>query len=138
MSINSLSSISIQQRLADLKETAELSDLGIHSKDTSATCVKTILIIYTKARHECYIDYMEGIKLLLNYLKPIEVPEHILNKANLIDSSAHLPTYLINYETTELAKLLTNYTANKSLKDIRLMEKIIVLTALDNIGVTIA
>ena len=68
--------------------------------------LSTFLLIYCRARHECYIDYMEGAKALHDYLTAggliplaIDLPPR--------DSNYRLPPLYGNYEIQGLAKIIT-------------------------------
>lgn len=59
-----------------------------------------LLTIYEKANRECYIDYMKGFKLLLNWLSPIAYPNHI-------DSEYYAKSNVLGgYEVNELGNIL--------------------------------
>lgn len=85
----------ITERLARLKES---SNKSMTSEDRTPTPLWAFIKIYEKASHTCYINYMEGAKLLAKYLAPIETPE--------LDESYIVPDLLSSYETQELAKIL--------------------------------
>ena len=57
-----------------------------------------ILMIWSKAKHETYIDYMEGGKQLINWLSPIAITDNTF------------PYYAYNilggWETREVSELL--------------------------------
>jgi len=86
----------LQNRLAKL-----LSDDGFSNK--SAEYYNTpfplyaLLIIYSKANHECYIDYMLGFKLLNIWLSPIVAPTGKVYEYGDI---------LNNYEINEISDIL--------------------------------
>ena len=61
------------------------------------TPLSVFLEIYNKARHESYIDYMYGAKLLYTWLSPIDIPN-----TSEIDS-----IIIHNYEINELATILS-------------------------------
>jgi len=55
-----------QHSLKKLRENIQLGE-----KQTSLT---TLLLLYSKAQEECYLDYNMGFKALLNYLTDTGVP----------------------------------------------------------------
>jgi hypothetical protein len=66
--------------------------------DFFPTSLATYLTIYRKAQKVCYTEYMEGAKLLAEWLYPIELPANV----------PHLPAnnLLRSYETVSLATVL--------------------------------
>lgn len=60
---------SLTERMAALKAK---HDTNHRSECTNPTHINTLLELYNKAPHECYINYMEGFKLLLDWLCPLE------------------------------------------------------------------
>ena len=75
------------------------------------TKLSTFLTLYSKARQECYIDYMEGAKLLHSWLTSPLNPD-IIFTSSYIDSKSSIPEMLVNYEILELAKILSDYKSN--------------------------
>ena len=110
----------LEERMSLLKEK---HDTQVTSDDTSPTPLATLLYIYNHARYDCYIDYMEGAKALIKYLSPIEMP-------NTFPKYFPVPSLLLNYELTELAKLLspplTTNNIEESLLATRLAERAII------------
>lgn len=62
-------SLSLAERFAALKN-AELETVTTSDLATVPTHLNVLLEIYNKASHDCYISYMEGFKLLLDWLCP--------------------------------------------------------------------
>lgn len=89
MSIDS--SPSMQDRLAALKAAKVETPLWV------------FLAIYLKARRECYIDYMEGAKALVEFLKPIKFPAE-----SELEAIRMPKFYQGSYEAMELIKCLSN------------------------------
>lgn len=67
---------------------------------TIPTPLATYLHIYAQATTACYIDYMEGAKILAKYLAPIDIKE----------TTSVVPDILSSYELHELAKALIPHT----------------------------
>jgi len=96
-----------------LQETSKIDFLALKSKlnrdsrdkDSIATQFPlwAVLSIYSKAEHDCYINYMEGFKLLAEWLYPICPPNIEDIYSNILD----------NYVTNEISHIL-----NISRKDI--------------------
>lgn len=125
------SPVKMADRLKSLKE--RNSNPSVSSNPTS---IHTFVALYTKARQDCYTDYMEGTKALISYLAPIVIPQSLLDRVNRVNPETRLPAYLVGYETTELAKLISKYESNRDLTKVRTMERVLIFAALDNIGVT--
>ena len=114
----------LTERMSALKE---VHDKDVTSDDKTPTPLWVLLYIYNTCNHECYTDYMEGAKILVNYLSPIEMPVLPL-------TSTPLPRILINYELTELAQLLVPKAfASLDLKAVRLAELAIIQETLRNL-----
>ena len=60
--------------------------------------LKNLLQIYLQAPICCYVDYMEGFKLLTNWLSPITYIG--------IDTPQKIPSPLISYETQRISVIL--------------------------------
>ena len=60
------------------------------------------LYIYSKATKECYIEYMEGFKLLIDWLGEIEYPE-----LSSLDKKFSIPSIFRTYDLQEIAKILS-------------------------------
>ena len=59
----------LAERLASIREKAASVDTTCYSEgDKKPFPLSTFLILYHKANHECYIDYMEGAKALHSWL----------------------------------------------------------------------
>lgn len=60
--------------------------------------LKFLLVIYLKARHDCYINYHAGLKLLISWLEPIDIPNAAQYK--------EIPSVFNNWECQEIAAIL--------------------------------
>lgn len=74
------------------------------SNATNTTSLHTYLSIYDKAttlsgKSECYLNYMEGARVLADWLAPIEFPP--------IEEVGTVPDILRTYELCQLAKILS-------------------------------
>lgn len=85
----------VRQSFAD-RDPIQKSELA----DT-ITPLKTYLTIYNKAQHECYINYMEGAKILAEWLGPLELVKY-----------SKIPRIHRSYETQELGKILSSSNPN--------------------------
>ena len=108
---------SMSARLASLRQTANTS---VRSEETGTTSLKDFLHIYTASSHECYVDYMAGARALHKYLAPVFVPY----------TGNSVPQLLMNYELTELAKILCGYKGLEDSARLRATEHAIVTTLL--------
>lgn len=93
-------SISLSERMAALKAK---HDTNHRSECTNPTDISVLLELYNKAPHECYIDYMEGFKLLLDWLCPVPEQLHI----TFYKRKVNVPRLACGYDSYEVAKLLT-------------------------------
>ena len=93
-------SIDSSERLAALLKKLEADSLTAIDEDKTPFPLWALLVIYEKANHECYINYMEGFKALVNWLSPIAYPNH--------RGSGYYATsnILRSYESRELARIL--------------------------------
>jgi len=62
------------------------------------------LTIYSKATHECYINHMEGAKILKDWLGKIDLPTERYPK--ILNPGFKVPRLLEGHESYELAKIL--------------------------------
>ena len=83
------------EALAALK--AKLQEADPKSEERGSFPLTAYLTIYQKARRECYVDYMEGARLLKEWIGPL---------AFRTVSSITVPHMLRNYELYELAKII--------------------------------
>ena len=76
-------------------------DMSIKDKETEHTLfpMRALLMIYEKANYQCYIDYMEGFKLLSAWLSPIAYPSSI-------NIDYYKSNIMYGYEVQEIAKIL--------------------------------
>lgn len=81
------------------------SNLEALKLSRSASPLSLYLTIYTKASHECYINYMEGAKVLADWLGKIELP--VERYPEILNTNFSVPRLLYGYEQQELAKILT-------------------------------
>lgn len=84
----------------ELKGLAELSASYGSTKSTDKTPfpLAAYLTIYEKASIDCRMDYMEGARVLKEWLGPISFP--------LLGDDYKVPQLLRTYEFVELAKIL--------------------------------
>lgn len=107
------------QRLAQLKEAQNTS---IKSDSKEATPLWVFLHLYNKARSECYVDRMEGAKILYEWLSPLDIPEY--------PTVRHAPSsFIIGYELTELAKIVSGYKSANQLEQLQDAELSILITS---------
>ncbi len=90
---------------------------------TTPTSISDFLHIYSRATEVCYVDRFLGARLLVDYLKPIELPR---KWASYLTDDRPLPkvrTMLQSYELTNLAQVISGWDAsNRSLKAVRVYE----------------
>jgi hypothetical protein len=87
--------------MANLKAS---SNTDTRSELKNSTHIYTLLEIYNKSHYECYINYMEGFTLLVDWLCP--TPEQLYIPDN--DSNLKLPPLVGGYETSAVGKVLSN------------------------------
>lgn len=80
--------MSLQARLTKLKEQKEL--------ETKKFPLDMFLLLYLKAEHECYIDYMKGLILLRDWIGELD----------WTDSEETYPDILGGYSLSRLSYLL--------------------------------
>ncbi len=69
------------------------------------------LTIYSKAQHECYINYNEGAKVLYSWLTSdgtIPLDYQIDKYPEIANTSFKVPALLQGYESSELSKILAS------------------------------
>lgn len=90
----------ISERLAALLKELEVASIAATDEDKTPFPLWALLVIYEKANQECYINYMEGFKLLVNWLSPIAYPNHR-------DSDYYAASNILrSYESRELSRIL--------------------------------
>jgi hypothetical protein len=95
---------SILDRLHSLRAKAEEHDPSPRSEIRTPTPLATFLLIYSRATHDCYINYNEGAKALHEWLSPISYP---VEKHPDIDNPAFKVPYLLRgYASAELCRVL--------------------------------
>ena len=91
----------VQKRLVALSEKYNKKTF---SESTAPTPLSTFLLLYIKARHTCYIDYMKGAKALHDWLTSNrKIP---LEWDICWDGDRRVPTSLDSYELQQLAKIV--------------------------------
>ena len=96
--------ISLAERLAALRANTNTST---KSASKLSTPLATYLKLYGKAGLDrvsggsCYVNYMQGAKLLLTWLSPISIPE--IDKALL---PKKVPSWFHHYELQQISALL--------------------------------
>jgi hypothetical protein len=103
-SVNSTNSHSLIEKLKELKAKKFSENFKQEFADRIPTDLNMFLILYSKSRTECYINYMEGAAALISFLAPIQLPTSIL----IEDESFKINDLLISYEVQKLAELLQN------------------------------
>jgi len=90
----------LAERFAALKEdpTNMRSELV-----TVRTPLPVLLELYNKSSHDCYIDYMEGFKLLLDWLCPTAEQLYIPSYPSI----KNVPALFGGYETSAVATMLS-------------------------------
>lgn len=88
-------------RMAKIKETSNQSP---RSSSINPSPLSLFLYIYSKASHDCYINYMQGAKdlyswLTSNGLAPLEIEENT--------PEFKIPHLLTSYPINELVKILS-------------------------------
>ena len=86
---------------------AELAarDPNPRSELDTPTSLATFLLIYSRAEHECYVDYMQGAKDLAEWLAPIEYPDFAF-----IDDRYKVPSLLKGYSSIQIAEIISKST----------------------------
>ena len=92
-------------RLAALRETSNKSPV---SECKQATPLATYLLLYSLANKECYIDYMEGARLLKSWLGEIAIP--VDTYPEILNPNFKVPSLLSGYESQELATIISGET----------------------------
>lgn len=87
------------------------------------------LSLYNKAAKECYIDNMQGARLLKNWLGKIEYP--IEKYPQILASDFSIPHLLESYEMQQLAMILSDYKKNKDLNQLAIASKAIYFTSIE-------
>ncbi len=93
--------------MANTSISNKLAELKLANKQFT---LAAFLTIYNKAGHECYINYMEGAALLLDYMtsnSTIPLDYQLAKYPRILDQSFKIPRPLGGYEFNELAALLT-------------------------------
>lgn len=92
--------IDISDRLAALIQELEADSVAAADEDKTPFPLWALLVIYEKANHECYINYMEGFKALVHWLSPIAYPNHR-------DSDYYAASNILrSYESKEISRIL--------------------------------
>lgn len=125
--------------LAALKnklETAKLETV-MHSADSTSPTITMIVGIYNKANRVCCPDYMNGFRILVDWLTDshsIEIDYELDRYPLQLDPDYNLAWLLIGYELQEMAKVLTPRwkwgTTSFYLMEIRRVQKAIILASI--------
>lgn len=98
-------------RMAQLRKKAKDENPCPYSEVRVTSPLSLFLVIYSKASHECYIDYMHGAKALLAWLTvgdmDLDYQEDKYPQIN--DTSFKVPVLLRGYASNELATFLEPY-----------------------------
>lgn len=95
------------------------------SDSTATTPLWYLLHLYNKAEKQCYINYMEGAEILVNWLSPIDFQWERYPLA--LSPSFQVPAFLWSYSLSELCRLLHPISGGK---DISQIAKLIILTSI--------
>lgn len=95
-------------RMAQLRKKAKDTNPCAYSEVRTTSPLSLFLAIYTKASTECYVDHMQGAKVLLDWLTVGNMPldYNTAKYPQIEDTSFILPRLLTGYDAGELAKLL--------------------------------
>lgn len=96
----SISSIErIQAKLAGISASNEFSNKSAEEYNTPFP-LDALLILFNKAHYDCMLDYMQGFKLLNNWLSPIVSPTEYK-----VDLACKYPT-INSYDVQRLSAIL--------------------------------
>ena len=90
-----------------------------HSDNNSAPSLRLFISLYLKSRHDCYIDYMAGAKVLLTWLCTSVNKEGIKTKTplripiltNVVPS--YIKAFFTSYEVNELASIIAKHNGKE-------------------------
>lgn len=94
-------------RIAAMRQvTAQADNTSTTSEARNPTSLETYVRLYNKCTDGvCYIDYMEGAKLLHTYLSPISIPHRDLYP-NLLTGCRSIPALMDAYAIQRLTLIL--------------------------------
>lgn len=97
-------------RMAELRKKAKDTNPCAYSEVRTTSPLSLFLAIYTKASTECYVDHMQGAKVLLDWLTVgnIALDYNTAKYPQIEDTSFILPRLLTGYDAGELANLLAS------------------------------
>jgi len=96
--------------MAELRAKSALADPSPRSEDTSSATLATFLLLYSKASHDCYIDYNQGTKDLLAWLTnngTAPLDWQVEKYPEIENTNFKVPRLCGGYESSEVAKIIT-------------------------------
>lgn len=96
-------STALAARFAALKAAGQSTNFRSNLASEPTHC-NVLFEVYTKATHECYIDNMEGFKLLVNWLCPTAEQLHYTHYINM----PNVPRLVNGYDATQVSKILAS------------------------------
>lgn len=116
--------LSLSERMAAIKAAANTSTTS--ELVTVPTHLYVLLELYNKARTECYPDYMEGFKVLLDWLCPtaaqLQVPT---------DIDLKVPPLANGYEQNQVANIIATRLVGKPTNSKKLIPYLAAMRAVD-------
>lgn len=94
----------------DLSNVKELFNTSPKSDVVADTPLSLYLYIVTHSRRECYTNYMEGARILLDWLDPVYTDLHDID-------SIKVPELLVSYEYEQLIKILVPPQTGKTFEE---------------------
>ena len=95
-------SLSLSERMEILKIQSDKSIRSAEYRDTPSP-LKVLLTLIERAPEECYIEYLHGVKALVKYLSPIDLP---YSSYPAIRDNWKVPALFKNYYLGEVAKVI--------------------------------
>ena len=96
-------------RMAQLRSAAKASDPSSRSEVTTPSTLATFLLLYSRASHDCYIDYNQGTKDLLLWLTnngTVPLDWQTEKYPEIDNPGCPVPRLSKGYESSEVAKIL--------------------------------
>jgi hypothetical protein len=111
------------ERMDALRQQAKQDDPSPRSADSSRSTLATFLLLYSKASHDCYIDYNQGTKDLLSWLTsngtaPLDWEAE--KYPEIENTRFKVPRLSCGYESSEVAKILASSRASYPNSDLYL------------------
>lgn len=92
--------LTLSERMAKLRETSNTNPRS--ELYGTPTHIFTLLEIYNKASHDCYIDYMQGFQLLVDWLCPTKKQLILGCPYKLVK----VPRLAQGYDQSEISRIL--------------------------------